>query len=170
MPSPTIVIVPAACQTPAFYDPLSRALQKASFPVIVIPTPSVGVSSGSLDFTADATAVRKTVTGLLDHGVDVIVLMHSYGGMPGTQALEGLGKAEREKMGEKGGVVRLIYAASFALRKGETQPGAGDREALKKMAGEGFDEKVSIDNLVYQKVQGALKPNLREPHRPAYFP
>ena len=73
--------------------------------------------------------------------------MHSYGGIPGSAALNGLGKVEREKNGEKGGVVRLVYVASWILREGETLPGAGDLETLRKHASDGLDEEVCVFKL-----------------------
>lgn len=39
--------------------------------------------------------------------------MNSYGGFPGTEATKGLSKGEREKGGKEGGVVALVYLASF---------------------------------------------------------
>jgi len=82
--------------------------------------------------------VRKVVGGLVDEEIDVVVLMHSYGGIPGSAALKGLG----EKEGKEGGVVRLVYVASLALREGEKMPGTGDLEVLRKYAVEGLDEEV----------------------------
>ncbi|KAI9840614.1 MAG: hypothetical protein M1837_001510 [Sclerophora amabilis] len=129
MSRPTIVIVPAACQPTALYEPLAKALQKQQYAVEVVSTPSVG---GSLrTFDEDVVAVRKTVVSLADKGADIVVLMHSYGGVPGSAALRGLGNAERVKAGKHGGVIRLVYAAAFALREGEAVPTKGDYEALK---------------------------------------
>ena len=147
MSLPTIVIVPAACQPPSLYAPFASALQAQSFTVAVIATPSVGASPGLKNNFQDIDAVRKVVTSLLDDGNEVIVLMHSYGGIPGSAALNGLGKVGREKNGEKGGVVRLIYVASWILREGETLPGAGDLKTLRKYASEGLDEEVCVFKL-----------------------
>jgi hypothetical protein len=44
--------------------------------------------------------------------------MHSYGGIPGSAACKGLSKAERKKQSLKGGIVGLVYIASFALDQG----------------------------------------------------
>lgn len=117
MSLPTIVIFPGACQTPAHYQPLASALQTANFTVSVVPLPSLGASLGWKDFSEDVTAIRKVVSDLVDEGTEVIVLMHSYGGMPGSAALRGLGVKDRAKAGMKGGVKRLVYVASYALRR-----------------------------------------------------
>ena len=140
---PTIVIVPGACQTPAHYLPFASALRNANFPVAVIPLPSLGVSRGWKDFSEDVTAIRKVVSDLVDVGTQVVVLMHSYGGMPGSAALRGLGAKDRAEGGANGGVKRLIYVASYALREGEAQPGKGDLEGMRSY-GESFNEEVRI--------------------------
>ena len=141
MANPTIIIVPAACQTPAHYQPLASALQAANFTVAVIPLPSVGASPGLKSFDEDVAAVHKVVSSLVDDGDEVVVLMHSYGGLPGSAAMKGLGAKERAKDGKKGGVKRLVYVASYALREGEALPSKGDLEVMRSY-GEGFDEKV----------------------------
>lgn len=142
MATPTIVIVPAACQPPSLYVPFTKALSAHSILSTVIPTPSVGASPGLKDFSADVTLTRNTVINLIDEAKDVIVLMHSYGGIPGSAALDGLGKSTREKEGKSNGVVRLVYVCSFALRVGEQMPDAGNVEMLRKYASEGLDEDV----------------------------
>ncbi|KAI9655558.1 MAG: hypothetical protein M1821_005351 [Bathelium mastoideum] len=131
MAYPTIVIVHAATQPPPLYQPLSQALQQAGFSVEVIDYPSVGDHVPKMeDNREDIAAVRATVSSLVEAERDVLLLMHSYGGIPGTGALEGLSKSQRQKFGMKGGVIRLVYATSFALRKGETVHGAGEYENI----------------------------------------
>lgn len=143
MTLPTIVIVPAACQTPAHYQPLASALQKASFTVAVIPLPSVGASPGLKNFDEDVAAVRKVVGSLVNDDTEVIVLMHSYGGLPGSAAMKGLGAKDRANERLKGGVKRLVYVSSYALREGEALPDKGDLQKMRSY-GESFDEKVYI--------------------------
>ena len=149
MPLPAIVIVPAACQTPAHYQPLATALQNANFTTAVIPLPSVGASPGLTSFDEDVAAVRNVISSFVDDGAEVVVLLHSYGGLPGSAALRGLGVDERAKDGKEGGVKRLVYVASWALREGESLPGKGDLETMRSY-GESFDEKVGVFRLVLE--------------------
>jgi hypothetical protein len=39
----------------------------------------------------------------VERGEDVPISMHSYGGAPATEAVKGLGREEREKVGKNGG-------------------------------------------------------------------
>lgn len=46
----------------------------------------------------------------------MILVMHGYGGLPGAEALQGLGREERAQRGLRGGVVRLVFIMSCKLR------------------------------------------------------
>ena len=46
-------------------------------------------------------------------GKDVILISHSYSGVPMTESSKGLGKKEREAKGLKGGIVRLGYMTAL---------------------------------------------------------
>ena len=63
-----------------------------------------------------------------DH--DVIVVMHSYSGIPGGQALDGLDKKTTTEQGLKGGVVRLVYIMSFIVPEGFQHSPKGTRDFM----------------------------------------
>lgn len=65
----------------------------------------------------DATLIRSELTKLVeDLGKDVIVVMHSYGGVVGTEAVhESLAKKIRKGKGLPGGVLALLYMCAFLL-------------------------------------------------------
>ena len=52
------------------------------------------------------------------------MLLYSYGGAVGTEAVNGLSVNERATRGLKGGVVHLIYMCGFMLQVGECVGGA----------------------------------------------
>ncbi|KAL5331283.1 hypothetical protein ACEPPN_000813 [Leptodophora sp. 'Broadleaf-Isolate-01'] len=68
---------------------------------------------GLATFQEDAAFIHSTLLQLVEQGKDVVLAMNSYGGFPGTEATKGLSKGEREKGGKEGGVVALVYLASF---------------------------------------------------------
>lgn len=142
MAFPTVVIVPGACQPPSLYEPFAKGLEAHSISSIVIPTPSVGAHPGLKDFSDDVTLIRNTVSKLIDEAKDVVVLMHSYGGMPGSAALKGLGKAARGSEQKKNWVVRLVYVSTLLLEEGEQMPDASNMEQMRKYASDGLDEEV----------------------------
>jgi hypothetical protein len=72
-----------------------------------------------------------------DNGNDVVMVAHSWSGTVVGGSLEGLGKVEREKVGEKCGVVRLAYVSAFVPSEG-----VGLIEALGGTAPEWYDIRV----------------------------
>ncbi|KAF2649438.1 alpha/beta-hydrolase [Lophiostoma macrostomum CBS 122681] len=125
MAKPSIVFVPGAWHTPEVYASTMSFLEAASFPTVGLPLPSVGAVPAHMNFDADVKAIRDCLTQLVDvEEKEVILVTHSYTGMPGAEAPIRLGKEEREAKGLKGGVVRLIFIMAFAMPEG-FQPTAG---------------------------------------------
>jgi len=73
---------------------------------------------------SDVEVVRNQVICLLEKSRSVMMLLHSYGGAVGTEAVKGLSARERVAEGLSGGVVRLIYMCGFMLQVGDCVGGA----------------------------------------------
>lgn len=67
----------------------------------------------------DVHQIRKLALQDLDAGRDIVALMHSYGGVVGSNALAGLGAADREKGGH---VKALIYMQHSSLSRTSPWP------------------------------------------------
>ncbi|PGH07290.1 hypothetical protein GX51_01834 [Blastomyces parvus] len=119
MSKPTIVFVPGGFHTPAIFDLVLPFLHAAGYPTTAVYLPGLGVSPGIPDLKPDADAVKTVVGGLAELGRDVIVVAHSYGGVPTSEALEGFGKKERHAQGRAGGVVGLLFVAAHLPTKGK---------------------------------------------------
>lgn len=63
------------------------------------------------------------MTELIDAGKEVAVVMHSYGGVVGTEALHGLGQENNKASGKAGGVKRMIYMTAFIPQLGQSLAG-----------------------------------------------
>jgi pimeloyl-ACP methyl ester carboxylesterase len=100
------------------WNPLRQVLAKHNYPTAVVELPSITPSQPLEDFTPDVLAIRTAVQALIEEGKDVIVVMHSYSGFPGSEALLGQSKKEREERGNERGVVRLVYIMAFMLPEG----------------------------------------------------
>ena len=61
----------------------------------------------------DAASIHAELEKLADEGKEIVVIGHSYGGIPVSEAQKGLSLEERRKEGKKGGVVRLGYLTAF---------------------------------------------------------
>jgi hypothetical protein len=72
---------------------------------------------------ADATFIASEIQKLADEGKYVVLIGHSYGGVPLSESTKGLGKEEREKKGKKGGVVKLGYMTALVPEVGVSAAG-----------------------------------------------
>lgn len=119
---PTFVLVPGAWHRPGYFAQISAYLSDKGYPSVAVATPSVGSDPPASTMDVDTDAVEAAVRKVLGGGGDVILLMHSYGGGPGSQAAgriaeEALGGAHGEG---KGRIKRLVYVAAFVPIEGET--------------------------------------------------
>lgn len=120
----SVVIMPGSFTTPPFYDPLVNTLRGQGFDAKAIPLLTANDGSVQPAPTADddAAHIRQTVTSILDDASnpqDVVLALHSYSGIPGSSALEGLGRAARTAQGKHTAAVGVVYMASFCLPRGQ---------------------------------------------------
>lgn len=113
MPKPSILIITGSFGLPEFYDNVVDAVAAKGYEIRALHSPSVSRNDGPRGdpptMYDDAACIAKETEKLTDEGKDVILLPHSYGGVPATESTKGLGKEERQKQGKKGGIVRLAY-------------------------------------------------------------
>ncbi|KAI0999955.1 hypothetical protein K3495_g8241 [Podosphaera aphanis] len=118
---PTIVIVPGAWQQVEAFDTIIEELKSAGFPSEVVAHPSVGGTTDPLpDLDDDVAVVRTAVSKHIDAGTEVILLCHSYGGLVGGNATEGLDLLTCSRAGKKGGIKQIIFLAAFMVPAGKT--------------------------------------------------
>ena len=87
---------------------------------VTIDFPAVKRATKVKSLDEDIAAVKEAVVPRIENGGEVMVICHSWAGVPVSSALVSLGKEEREKEGKKGGVLSLCYIASFLPLKGES--------------------------------------------------
>ena len=111
---PTILIIPGAFATPDLYDEVVNPLAAQGYSIRALHLPSVGYAQerpGTM--MDDAAFIASEVSKLADEGKDVVLIAHSYGGVPATQSTKGVGKVERQSQEKKGGIVRLAYMTAM---------------------------------------------------------
>ena len=121
---PAFLFVPAAWHLPAYFGPLITYLSDYGYISLAVTLPSVNSSPAVTSLQPDVNTVAAALTTLLDNDSDVIVVMHSYGGMVGTDAV---GKAVKE-LADAGGIYgkdsakvkRLVYVAARVPLEGDT--------------------------------------------------
>ncbi|KAK1573959.1 Alpha/beta hydrolase fold-1 [Colletotrichum navitas] len=132
MPSelPTIVFIPGAWHKPWIFDLVRDDLAGRGYPTAAVSLPSVGSTDVNAGLGQDADAVRAELQRLIDAGREVVVVAHSYGGIPVANAVEGLNHKCRVAKKKTGGVLMIIYVASFAVPADESLSDS-DGEGLK---------------------------------------
>ena len=115
MSKPSIIFVPGSYVLLPVYQPLFDAVSKAGYEIKAIHAPTIGLSSRqgrdgpAPSMYDDAAVIAQEAEKLADQGKDVILMGHSYAGIPMSQSTKGLGKEEREAQGKPGGIVQLAY-------------------------------------------------------------
>ncbi|USP80760.1 uncharacterized protein yc1106_08034 [Curvularia clavata] len=115
---PQIVLVPGAAHGPECMVPLMTKLHALGYTTHCEKMASVGNPNPPADLSEDIAILRREVEDAIAEGNDVVVIPHSWGGIVASNALRSLSKTEREAQGQKGGVIRIGYIASFLLPEG----------------------------------------------------
>lgn len=127
---PTILLVQGSFQTPVVYKALVDQLIAFGYHTVHPSLPSCSNTDDPhfprISLVDDVLAVRSELIRQIEYEEKiVVVVMHSYGGLVGSEAVtEDLSYAARQKEGLKGGVVHLFYYAAFLLDKEQSVMGA----------------------------------------------
>lgn len=93
-------------------------LDKHDFSITNVALPSPG-SDPPLSAVEDAQVIKTVLDRLIgQEGRDVVIVAHSYAGIPTTNACKDLGKKHRQSINKAGGVLRLVYISAFLLPEG----------------------------------------------------
>ncbi|KAK2018531.1 alpha/beta-hydrolase [Colletotrichum eremochloae] len=115
---PTVVFTPGAWHGPQSFDLVRDGLTAKGYESQAIKLPSVGADPATVGVAEDAAVLRSTIETLADEGKEVVLVVHSYGGMVGGNAVEGLGYQQRAAENKAGGVIMMVYLSAFAAPKG----------------------------------------------------
>ncbi|KAK7719673.1 hypothetical protein SLS64_001852 [Diaporthe eres] len=124
MSKPSILIVPGSFTPGHVYENVMEKVAARGYDIRALQMPSVRLETESptarkpSSMYDDAAFVASQAAALADDGKDVIIISHSYGGVPATECVKGLAKDARQKLGKQGGIVRLAYMTALvpALR------------------------------------------------------
>lgn len=138
MPKPTVVLIPGAWHTPEPYQPFLSQLEALGFATACKKIPSVISPNPAADSDESVTAhtVGNDVAYAHDHVIlpeleknDVILIVHSYGGIVGGGAAHGLSPADRKAQGKTHGVVGIIYLCAIVGFEGKPMLSSLDKLA-----------------------------------------
>ena len=121
MDKQTVLIVPGGFTLPELYSDVITHVASEGYSVQALHLPSVGYKTnvpGTMQ--DDAAFIASEVSKHANDGKDVVLIAHSYGGLPATESTKGLSKVDRQRQGNSGGLVRLAYISCIILPVGES--------------------------------------------------
>ena len=117
---PTLFVVPGAWHDVSAYRKFATHLEDLGYPTVVAPLPSVDPSNPKeATCIKDGESLREQLSVLIEtEAKDVVVLAHSYGGIPAASASHGLSSITRKQEGKQGGILGLVYMSAFVVPEG----------------------------------------------------
>lgn len=117
-PKPTIVFVPGAFHTAAHFEPICALLNQADYPTTTVELPTTSRAQ-TASYRDDVYAIRSVLEKLVEEeGKEVTLALHSYGGVPGCQTVNGLERSKREAEKKPGGVIHVLFVAALLVEQG----------------------------------------------------
>lgn len=111
---PVFIFVPGGWHLPYYFSPLIRALGASGYDSETVSL-NINADPPLKDIEPEVEAVLSRLRPLLEAGKNVIVVSHSYGGIPATEAV---GRVVAEN--HQGKIVRLVYITAFVPAKGDS--------------------------------------------------
>ncbi|KIL85327.1 hypothetical protein FAVG1_11282 [Fusarium avenaceum] len=114
---PVIAIVQGAWHRASHYKAFADSLTNKGFTVIQPDNVTAGDPEKIKGKTHldDVKSIHTALKPSLDEGKRIILICHSYGGIPGSAAVEDYQVHEREEKGLSGGISHVIFVTSFAF-------------------------------------------------------
>lgn len=114
---PGIVLVHGAWHTPAHFANVVAKLETQGYQVQAPQSPSSNTVALDDVFALDVAAIKDSIRKITSAGKDAVVLMHSFGGVCGSEAVAEF--LEEEKAGaypsEHGTIIQLVYVCAVIL-------------------------------------------------------
>lgn len=126
MSKPSILFVPGSFTPGQVYENVVEKVTARGYDIRALHMPSVRLETESStdrkppSMYEDAAFIANQAAALADDGKDVIIIAHSYGGVPSTECVKGLAKKTRQEQGKQGGIVRLAYMTALVPALGSS--------------------------------------------------
>jgi hypothetical protein len=117
---PVIIIVHGAWHRPLHYINVVSSLKDLGYTVEIPALATSGweetVTEKTLDDDVDI--IRRSMMPHLEAGEEIVMVCHSFGGIPGTDSVVGESVQERKAKGLEGGIKAVVFIAAFASPQG----------------------------------------------------
>ncbi|KAK4561626.1 hypothetical protein LTR86_004305 [Recurvomyces mirabilis] len=118
--APVLFLVPGAATYPTFYDDFKQHVSSTGLDFHTVQLRTVEARTPAATLADDVELLRSHLADLCEQDREIILMAHSYGGMPMTESAKGFAKVDRQRLGHKGGIVHLIYITAIAAEVGQS--------------------------------------------------
>ncbi|KAJ0114846.1 hypothetical protein J7T55_004588 [Diaporthe amygdali] len=115
MNRPVLLLAHGSWHPPHLYDSLKEALASRDYTLVVPALPSMGANATGIGWEADTKTLLDYAEPLFKQGKEVLLVAHSYGGLPACVATRENSIAERARRGLSGGFRHVIFLCAFAI-------------------------------------------------------
>ncbi|KUJ13786.1 alpha/beta-hydrolase [Mollisia scopiformis] len=114
---PLIVLVHGAWHRPNSFKKLQVELERQGYEVLcpALVTMSKTKENAGATHLDDVALIHELLRPHLDQGREVVIVGHSYGGVPSVVSCEGNTVDERAAQGKKGGIRAIVFIAAIVL-------------------------------------------------------
>ncbi len=117
--APMFLFIPGGWHLPEYFSPLIQALADSGYSSETV-TLNVNADPPLQDLEPEVDAILSKLSPLLEAGRRVIVVSHSYGGIPATEAVGRAFAKGIRPPGYQSRVVRLVYITAFVPTNGDS--------------------------------------------------
>ncbi|KXS99665.1 hypothetical protein AC578_9885 [Pseudocercospora eumusae] len=116
---PGVVLVHGAWHTPAHYSNVKEVLESQGYQVEAPQSPSSSTVAVESPLAKDVDMILKSIEKIASTGKNVVIVMHSYGGVCGSEAVaEFMEKHKAHADNQYGTIIHLLYICAIILPKG----------------------------------------------------
>ncbi|KAL7626162.1 hypothetical protein AAE478_002932 [Parahypoxylon ruwenzoriense] len=112
---PIFLLCHGACHPPKLYDPLKQALAFRGYIFITPALPTTGADSAGVSVDVDTATLLAHAEPFFEQGKEVVLVGHSYGGIPASLATRSNSVQERAAAGRPGGFRHMIFLCGLAI-------------------------------------------------------
>lgn len=121
---PTILFIHGSWHSPKHFGPVRSIFEQHGYSTEcpLLPTFNSKPAPPVVSLEDDVGAIQACLDRLIDEeGKEVIVIMHSYGGTVGSEAVHGAWNRQvRNEKGMPGGVIHLLFMCAFIVPVGSS--------------------------------------------------
>ena len=121
MPKVDIILVHGAYHQPWHLFQLRERLEEVGYTVRIPRLPCASDSPPATGMAADVDAIKDAIEAAAEMADAIVLLFHSYGGIPGSEAVAEVSEEAKKK------IIHLVYLAAFLIDQGQalTTPSGG---------------------------------------------